>query len=131
MDELRDHCLAGAAVGSLASILRFKPNKSGLLIAVFLGSYVEVLATFLFNGAVAYLFGPAACEMLLPLCGVEKTQNACIALGGAIALACPWIFKNLLPLLSLKLETFVRALNPKLILERLLRLWGDDKRGSK
>lgn len=128
MDEIRDHCLFGGALGSMLSILRFRADKQGLLIAVFLGSYSEVLATFFFNGAFAFAFSPLVCDVLLPRLGLSKTQNACVALSCAIALTCPWLVKSGFPILGEKAEGFLKSLRPKIILERLLRLW-DNKKG--
>lgn len=131
MDDIRDHCLFGGAIGSLISILRLRiDKKTGLPVAIFLGSYLEVLATFLFNGAFAYLASPLVCDLLLPWGTVPKGQNACVALAGAIALASPWLFKTGFPILGTKTEGALRSLHPKMILERLTRLW-DDKGPNK
>lgn len=131
MDEVRDHCLFGGVLGSLLSILRLKIDKrTGFPVAIFLGSYLEVLATLIFNGGFAYLASPLVCDLLLPWGGISKDQNACVALAGAIALAAPWLFKSVFPILSVKAEGVLRSLHPKTILERLTRLW-DDKGSNK
>jgi len=131
MEGIRDHCLFGGVVGSLLSILRLKVDKrTGFPVAIFLGSYLEVLATFIFNGGFAYLASPLVCDLLLPWGAIDKGQNACVALSGAIALASPWLFKTGFPILSLKAEGALRSLHPKMILERLTRLW-DDKGSNK
>lgn len=128
MDGIRDHCLLGGALGSLLSILRFRTDRHGVLIAVFLGSHTEVLATFIVNGVFAFAFSPLVCDMLLPWADIPKSQNACVALSSAIALGCPWLMKSAFPILGEKAEGFLKSLRPKMILERLLRLW-DNKKG--
>ena len=131
MDEIRDHCLFGGVIGSIVSILRLKVDKrSGLPVAIFLGSSLEVMSTLFFNAAFSYLVSPLVCDLLLPWGDIAKGQNACVALSGAIALSCPWLFKTGFPILSIKAEGVLRSLHPKLILERLTRLW-DDKGASK
>lgn len=130
VDEIREHCLCGASLGSLLSILRIKIDKRGLIVAVFLGSSLEVLSTFGFNLIFAMIFSPLACDLLFPRIGLEKNQNSCVALAGAIALASPWLVRNGFPILAEKVEKVLKSLNPKTILERLIRLW-DDSKGSK
>lgn len=128
MEDIRDHCLFGGVIGSLLSILRLKIDKrTGLPVAIFLGSYLEVLATFLFNGLFSICASPVVCDLLLPWGPVVKGQNACIAVAGAIALASPWLFKTGFPILATKLESFLKALQPKIILEKVLRFWDDGK----
>lgn len=128
LDEIRDHCLFGAAMGSLIAILHLKVDKkTGLPIAFFQARYSVVLATFVFNGAFAFLASPVLCDVLLPWHGIEKTQNACVAMSGAIAIGCPWLFRSFFPIAGEKATQILRALQPTTIIETLAALVSKQK----
>jgi len=126
MDEVSDFCAFGAAAGSFASLMRFRVNQDGQVVAAFLGSPVEVIATFAFNWLVALIFSPVVCEIICDNFKLPLKFRVCLAVSGTIGMATPWLFKSVLPIIGAKIEAACKLLNPRSIIARILQLKPDD-----
>lgn len=107
-------CVSGSIIGSFGYILHKRLYRQE-----------DVLATFLGNTILAYLFSSVLCDTL-PYFEISTNFRTCFALSGFLAWSMPWLLLTLIPEAGKKIVKAVKKISVRDIVARVMRLKVDD-----